>query len=646
MLGGGGRYPKLPADFWDSELFYILPTLIIFDGLTGADPAWLNNVSNRDKFVTATTESGFIDTLLKLAWYRHCKSQESCPWSRVPVMQQTDNHASNEGIGLSIETENDGVSLVGTPGHSTHATQQCDQRGGPIQHAKRILRALLRHMYRVFGKLSRARICQAVELAIVLAFTPAVCSRATEYVGWGEDSDGKLIYEPLSRPHILAVLDDDESASAAASAASDTPAGPVEANSSAHGDADTRSRSAALAAFRSRPTEALAVAERATIVVLGQGTGANDGWDDDGDGAIPEAGTRKRRRNVQSGQLISSKPFRDARHGTEAEAAAKAAEATERACKKHRMTVELLAANAQAERKLADDKEAPPSATELRAYVRARTGKPPHGKKESLKVQAERLRDSAVVVVAGNPPDGYGEWLAAAVAKRAAAAAAASGGSSASGGDDDERASAPNASAAAVAAAAAARGAFSRRARSTDDDDDDDDDDDVDDDDDKDNENNDEDIPCDVCGDPSETARNPIVLCDGCDEGARHLRCCSPSLSSVPSGDWFCGHCAARNGSAAAPPPPAATAAAAAAASPTARASMASASTGRRAIAAGKKKAAGPAMPTEAQERARASDLLKMADSIGALGISSPSAAERLRAEAQCHLDAAAQFAK
>ena len=112
---------------------------------------------------------------------------------------------------MSAEMElEDKTYLVAPPGHSTHSTQQMDQAGGPIQHQKRITGDLVCNMYRVRGKLLKARIAQCVELGIVLALTPLNCSWATEHVGWGEDSNGRLIYEPLSRPHILAEVVDDE----------------------------------------------------------------------------------------------------------------------------------------------------------------------------------------------------------------------------------------------------------------------------------------------------------------------------------------------------------------------------------------------------------------------------------------------------
>eukprot|EP00966_Prymnesium_polylepis_P110787 2562929-Prymnesium_polylepis.1 len=75
--------------------------------------------------------------------------------------------------------EADEAYLAGGPGHSTHLLQDLDQRGGPIQHFKDILGHLICHSYRVHGSLSRPRIAQAVELAYVLSFSPAVCAHAT-----------------------------------------------------------------------------------------------------------------------------------------------------------------------------------------------------------------------------------------------------------------------------------------------------------------------------------------------------------------------------------------------------------------------------------------------------------------------------------
>eukprot|EP00966_Prymnesium_polylepis_P075018 1740351-Prymnesium_polylepis.1 len=108
-------------------------------------------------------------------------------------MPNADSHASNESVEMSAEMElEDKTLLVAPPGHSTHVLQQLDQTGGPIEHFKHIERDLVRNMYRLRGKLSKARIAQTVELGITLAFTPLNCSWATTHVGWGEDEEGKL----------------------------------------------------------------------------------------------------------------------------------------------------------------------------------------------------------------------------------------------------------------------------------------------------------------------------------------------------------------------------------------------------------------------------------------------------------------------
>lgn len=51
---------------------------------------------------------------------------------------------------------------------------------------------------------------------------------------------------------------------------------------------------------------------------------------------------------------------------------------------------------------------------------------------------------------------------------------------------------------------------------------------------------NPDDIACGVCGNPKHTKKNPIILCETCDNGI-HLDC--SSLSEVPEGEWFCEVC-------------------------------------------------------------------------------------------------------
>ena len=49
-----------------------------------------------------------------------------------------------------------------------------------------------------------------------------------------------------------------------------------------------------------------------------------------------------------------------------------------------------------------------------------------------------------------------------------------------------------------------------------------------------------ENMPCSVCGDPSQSAR--MLMCDGCNSGW-HLQCLTPPLTAVPRGLWFCPAC-------------------------------------------------------------------------------------------------------
>ena len=47
---------------------------------------------------------------------------------------------------------------------------------------------------------------------------------------------------------------------------------------------------------------------------------------------------------------------------------------------------------------------------------------------------------------------------------------------------------------------------------------------------------------CYVCGSHRPTASNPILLCDGCEREC-HIKCVTPPLSKVPTGNWYCRHC-------------------------------------------------------------------------------------------------------
>lgn len=49
-------------------------------------------------------------------------------------------------------------------------------------------------------------------------------------------------------------------------------------------------------------------------------------------------------------------------------------------------------------------------------------------------------------------------------------------------------------------------------------------------------------LPCEVCRSPA--GFDTMLVCDRCFRG-RHLECCSPKLSTVPEGDWYCPDCVA-----------------------------------------------------------------------------------------------------
>ena len=329
-FGDVAGYPKLPAGYWDGEGFCVLVGLLIFKGKTGADPAWLNLVHDKMRLMVATTESGYINTELKYEWYRRCKELEDCPFGKMPTIPNADSHASNESVTMSAEMElEDQTYLVAPPGHSTHLTQQLDQTGGPIQHFKRIGWDLIRHSYRIGGKLSKARIAQAVELALALSFTPATCSWASDRVGWGEDADGNLQYDPMSRPWIVSQLVGDVAAPLA------PPGVPLEPTTTEPTPTDQPATTTdqpaticatspisppinnALAAFRAGAMDGeagITAGRDAAMAVLGRGAKAGDGWDNEEDmenGVIDEEGSRSRRHSLPNGRCVSRREFRD-----------------------------------------------------------------------------------------------------------------------------------------------------------------------------------------------------------------------------------------------------------------------------------------------------------------------------------------------
>ena len=415
-FGEVAGYPKIPPGYWDGPDFCVLVGLLVFKGKTGADPAWLNFVQDKSRLMVCTTESGHINTQLKYEWYHKCKELYFCPFGKRPTIPNADSHASNESVEMSAEMElEDDSHLVAPPGHSSHITQQLDQSGGPIKHTKSIATNLVRHGYRIGGALQKARIAQEVELAMTLGFTPATCSSATTHVGWGEDAHGNLTYDPLSKPHIVARLFDDESASGvdiptavtAATTAPAVPRGPMSPPLTAG--------AAALAAFRSGAMDGeagIAAGREAAQAVLGRGSGPKDGWaneEDMEDEVIPVEGSRARRNALPNGRIVGQQQFRDQKAANRLSVTEAAATEELRVFKSRRMSERILNENTVAEGKIASGSAL--TQGQMVAFIRARTDKPVSLKGDGLVTEFERLHDKPIVIRIGLEPDAYADWL-------------------------------------------------------------------------------------------------------------------------------------------------------------------------------------------------------------------------------------------
>lgn len=254
----------------------------------------------------------------------------------------------------------------------------------------------MRHMYRQHRKLSRARICQAVELAVALSHTPACCAFASRRVGWGEDDNGNLVYTPLERENITSFLVDDEN----------------QQPGQVHGSQSIRhQREQRLHMFMHNQSAAMTAAKEATAAVFGQGSQERDGWASAPSDAFGEAGSTQRRRGVPQGQIISSQQFRDSRKQQQEKAEIAALSALVQAHKRYRSTVQTLALNSAVEVKLEEADLAELTLPELKAFARARTGKAVTGKKEEVLAKAQAVKRQPVTLAAGEPPEGYAEWL-------------------------------------------------------------------------------------------------------------------------------------------------------------------------------------------------------------------------------------------
>ena len=112
-----------------------------------------------------TTRDGWMDDKSKLAWLNACIADGTNPYGERRQLSNFDGHWTNETIEYSVRMEEAKVTGLETPGHHTAALQQMDQRGGPIQHANRVARALLRRYARA-GPVGNAEIMRIIEMSV------------------------------------------------------------------------------------------------------------------------------------------------------------------------------------------------------------------------------------------------------------------------------------------------------------------------------------------------------------------------------------------------------------------------------------------------------------------------------------------------
>jgi len=190
---------QLSLDSWDSPNFFIYPVLVLVARAAGPNDNWTKHCKS-DKMFVGTTSDGWMDEHMKFEWYQHSKSFPHSPFGDANrrMIDQRDQHYSNESIRQSLQQEADGNIGIGTPGHHTAALQHMDQRGGPIQHANRYARALIRREHRARGEITIPAMLRIIEISVAASHTPKIFSYASRRVGWYEDENGKLAYNPMA----------------------------------------------------------------------------------------------------------------------------------------------------------------------------------------------------------------------------------------------------------------------------------------------------------------------------------------------------------------------------------------------------------------------------------------------------------------
>ena len=190
---------QLSLDTFDSDDFYMLPVLVLFARKGGADPAWTRHCVS-DKMLVGTTPDGWMTEAWKLRWYKHVRLLRNNPMANInrTILDQKDGHYSNLTVELSLEIEKDGNIGVITRGHHTGALQVPDVRGGPNFHANRINKELMRREQRCGNICDEATILRIIEISVAVSHNPNIWAAGVKKVGWLEDEEGHLTYNPMA----------------------------------------------------------------------------------------------------------------------------------------------------------------------------------------------------------------------------------------------------------------------------------------------------------------------------------------------------------------------------------------------------------------------------------------------------------------
>ena len=245
------------------------------------------------------------------------------------------------------------------------------------------------------GKLSKARFLRLIEIAVAASHCPKIFSHAMRKVGWAEDDDGKLVYNPLATCDKSALTAYRSAASAAAGAAS-AAVGVPPRRSGTYDSTD---------AFMGRGGPVAELAQSTLRELL---CSAVDDTDDEDDYGEPK-------RRCAPGQVTTNETWR----------ASKRAKAAAKEAKAEKMRVNVFNEYDRVRSVLATEKELPVIANandlskltmpKLMVYIEVRTCKKlaTNKPKAFYLTQANEVIGNPIRLAAGSVPEGYPEWLAA-----------------------------------------------------------------------------------------------------------------------------------------------------------------------------------------------------------------------------------------